>query len=261
MKTTFSQLWTRRQERFNGLVERCAPGTHRQLASDIARLNLSPESLVLDVAAGSGAFISRMQALGLKNFTAIELNHEDFKLAGIPVHSFDLNEDFAHNIESQFDLITAVEIIEHLDNPRHFLRELRKLLKPGGCLVVTSPNVEHWIARLKFLIRGEPKHFGLVDIETQRHISPILSYQMKQMFREIGFAQSLLTSAGSFWGPLKALVHKPLGWLVKAFSRGCKEDGEILVFVARAVERDQAVAGGNSRYFAAKDFVLADHKL
>ncbi len=261
MKSKLSTLWTKRQERFNGLVERCAPGTHRQLAKHIACLGLPQDSLVLDVAAGSGAFIERMRATGLKNFMAIELNHKDFQIKGVPVHSFDLNADFAQNISMQFDLITAVEIIEHLDNPRHFLRELRKLLKPGGHLVITSPNVEHWMARLKFLIKGEPKHFGLVDIQTQRHISPILSYQMNHMFREIGFAQSLLTSAGTFWGPLKAVIHKPLGWLLKSFSGGCKEDGEILVFIAQAVERETTLAGGDSHYFAAKDFVLADHRL
>lgn len=261
MSNGFSNLWINRQERFDGLVERCAPGTHRRLAEELAKLNLPKDIAILDVAAGSGAFIGRMKAQGFRDFTAIELNHEDFQLKDIPVHSFDLNQEFASKISRQFDLITAVEIIEHLDNPRHFLREIRKLLKPGGHLIVTSPNVEHWISRLKFMIKGEPKHFGLVDIQTQRHISPVLSFQMNYMFREIGFTGQLQTSAGSFWGPLKAMVYKPLGWIFKALSKGCKEDGEILVFVAKADQKDENLSGGNSHYFAAKEFALADHKL
>ncbi len=256
-----SGLWVRRQERFEGLVERCAPGGHRGLAEIIQGLGLSPESKVLDVAAGSGAFLARLRAQGFRDLSAIELDVADFKLSGIPVKSVDLNRPFAEQFDQRFDLITAVEIIEHLDNPRHLLKELHSLLKPGGTLVVTVPNTEQWIARLKFLIKGEPKHFGLADIESQRHISPILSFQMEYMFREIGYQLQRLTSVGNFWGTFKDPLFTLLGKVVKLFIRGCRLDGEMLVFVAKAGEPAASLKGRDSRYFEAANYALADDKL
>ncbi|MBC7660081.1 MAG: class I SAM-dependent methyltransferase [Chitinophagaceae bacterium] len=256
-----SGLWIRRQERFEGLVERCAPGAHRALAAEIAALNLPREARILDVAAGSGAFLARLRALGFANLHGIELDIKDFKLDSIPIESFDLNLDFADRYNEKFDLITAVEIIEHLDNPRHFLRELRKLLRPGGYLLVTCPNTEQWIARFKFLIKGEPKHFGLDDIKSQRHISPILSFQMLYMFQEIGYKLDRMTSVGSFWGPLKAALYEPLGMLVSLFMRGNKEPREINVYIAKQSDPTEDLQGQNSRYFESKNFDIADHQL
>lgn len=244
-----STLWKLKQERFEGLVERCAPGGHRRITELLCSLNLPKDSKILDVAAGNGAFLARLRSLGFQDFSGIELDQANFQLKNVSLKSYDLNLPFAHNYTEKFDLITAVEIIEHLDNPRHLLRELRKLLRPGGLLVVTTPNIEHWIARLKFALKGEIKHFELVDIEKQRHISPILSYQMEYMFREIGFQVEQRCSGGCFWGPLKNLLMAPLGLALKPFFRGIQESGEMLIYVGRANEPEKGLCGASSLYF------------
>jgi SAM-dependent methyltransferase len=43
-------------------------------------------------------------------------------------------------LDERFDSITAGEIIEHLDNPRQFLADCYQILKPGGRLIISTPN-------------------------------------------------------------------------------------------------------------------------
>jgi SAM-dependent methyltransferase len=44
-----------------------------------------------------------------------------------------------------FDVVTAFDIIEHVADPASLLAQIRKVLKPGGVLVLTTPDTSHWL--------------------------------------------------------------------------------------------------------------------
>jgi 2-polyprenyl-3-methyl-5-hydroxy-6-metoxy-1,4-benzoquinol methylase len=50
--------------------------------------------------------------------------------------------------ERRYDVITAFDIIEHLDQPLQFLEDARRLLAPGAHLVLSTPDVDHWLRPL-----------------------------------------------------------------------------------------------------------------
>lgn len=89
----------------------------------------------------------------------------------------------------------GVEIIEHLEAPRAFLREIHRLLAPGGLAIVTTPNISSLPSRLVFLATGcfdlfVPFEGRLKDAyseEADGHISPIPNWMMRYFLRELGY--------------------------------------------------------------------------
>jgi len=207
--------WTLEKSTYKGLVMRCAPGTHEAAMSLLLRHN-PPRSSVLDLASGSGAMLARLFDYGFTDLYAVERDAEQFQLAGIKPCTVDLNSEFCRQFDRRFALITAVEIIEHLDCPRDFLRQVRALLDEGGYLLLTTPNVSSWVGRIYFLLWGKLRWFDETQYKPLRHISPIIDVQMRFMLNENAFELVDFTSAGSFYGPLKRVVTAPVGLFFRA---------------------------------------------
>ncbi|HET6266447.1 MAG TPA: methyltransferase domain-containing protein [Acidobacteriota bacterium] len=150
---------------------RSAVGLHDSLFAYFSR-EFPKDVSILDCAAGTGLWVARLLKAGYTRIQAIELDEKSYE-GGAPCRVIDLDTDFSDSYSEQFDVITAIEIIEHMENPTHFLRECRKLLKPGGALILTTPNIESVPSRIKLLFKGKVKHFGKGDDPT--HISPIIS--------------------------------------------------------------------------------------
>ena len=169
---------------YKGHAIHALPGLHDFLADKVVG-HCEQGSAVLDLAAGSGAMSLRLQDLGFK-VTATDYVSENFKLESVPFIQADLNGNFASAYPHQFDAVVASEIIEHLENPRHFAREIFKLLKPGGRLIVSTPNVENAGAKASFIRSGHFLWFDEHDYEGQGHITPLTQWQMTRSFSEAG---------------------------------------------------------------------------
>jgi 2-polyprenyl-3-methyl-5-hydroxy-6-metoxy-1,4-benzoquinol methylase len=146
-------------------------------------------SAILDCGAGSGAWTTALGARGYSDLHAIDRNAEAFR-ARTPFAPVDLNARFADAVAGAFgprlyDLITAIEVIEHLESPSLFLRECRRLVAPNGALLLTSPNPESAPARLMFLATGRLRHFDLHGDPT--HITPMFPALLARIAPACGF--------------------------------------------------------------------------
>lgn len=65
--------------------------------------------------------------------------------------------------DDSIDHIVACEIIEHMRSPHSFLREIRRVLKPGGILIVTTPNICCLKNRIKLLCGKFPVNVAMAD--------------------------------------------------------------------------------------------------
>src|SRR5580692_4676233 len=97
---------------YGGLKIHAASNLHKSCLSVIDKLALPSQAKALDLGAGEGAFTQRLLERGY-NVAAVELDPARFKLDAAHC-SLDLNLDFSDKLAHQFDLIVAIEIVEHL---------------------------------------------------------------------------------------------------------------------------------------------------
>jgi SAM-dependent methyltransferase len=99
-------------------------------------------------------------------------------------HRCDLSREALPFSSGEVDWIFAIEVIEHLENPRFFVREAIRVLKAGGKLVLTTPNNSSFRARLSLLLRGWFPSFSEDVYRTSGHITAVLPLDLRRMARE-----------------------------------------------------------------------------
>lgn len=220
------------EENYKGLRIYALPGLHEFVAARAAEV-LPRGARVLDVAAGSGALSQRLLDQGYA-VTAVDLVGENFRLHGrVPFHEANLDEDFAARLlpAGSLDGIFAVEIIEHLENPRHFLRQCHRLLSPGGRLLLSTPNPDNPISRALFICYHHFQWFTEKDYRGQGHITAVPERVLRQLCEESGFDIHWLGSFGDPYAHMRWWKMKLLARHLETFSRGPSQRGEILTAV------------------------------
>ena len=85
------------------------------------------------------------------------------------------------------DVTAAVEVIEHLENPRAFVRELTRITRPGGWIVVTTPNQLSGLSLLTLAVKGRFSAFQERDYPAHR--TALLEIDLRRIAAECGIEQ------------------------------------------------------------------------
>lgn len=149
---------------------------------------LDPSS-ALDVGCWTGAFLESLQASGI-SATGLELNTDSAATAralGFDVVVADLEADaWAQSLDiERFDVVTYLDVLEHLVRPDRALAQTREILTPDGHVVASIPNVAHVSLRLSLLV-GQFRYAddGLLD---RTHLRFFTRQSIEQLFREAGY--------------------------------------------------------------------------
>lgn len=106
-----------------------------------------------EASCGNGASSNRLHELGF-DVTCSTFTDKPNLVPGIDWRAgVDLNQRLPFADES-FDFVVLQEVIEHLENPAHVVREFNRVLKPGGRWILTTPNSSCMRSRLHFLLSG-----------------------------------------------------------------------------------------------------------
>jgi len=104
-----------------------------------------------------------------------EFHRVDFDTGRIPVE-----DGFA-------DVVAAVETIEHLENPRAFVRELVRVTKPGGWVAITTPNNLSLLSKLTLVVKNQFNAFQAGSYPA--HISALLEIDLRRIAAECGLIE------------------------------------------------------------------------
>lgn len=136
----FAQCTTGLQEEYFAIVERYArvsPGTY------------------CDVGCGPGGVVKVAQDKGW-NATGVEISAwavREGKKLGLDIYEGTLfDASFPAN---HFDAVSMFDVLEHLTSPLEYLREIHRILRPGGVLVIETPNVDGFFTRFVYRERAD----------------------------------------------------------------------------------------------------------
>ena len=115
-------------------------------------LTFPKESVVLDAPCGDGSLAAALQHSGY-DAHGVDINAAGARLLGSAYHDADLNGRLPF-ADASFDVALSIEGIEHLENRFAYLRELRRVLKPHGTLILTTPNIVGVRSRVRFFGSG-----------------------------------------------------------------------------------------------------------
>jgi ubiquinone/menaquinone biosynthesis C-methylase UbiE len=177
-----------------------APLAHEAIHDTVVRiLEKEKRGPLLDVPAGEGALAARLIATGFE-VSCCDLYPEIFRLAGVGIRQGDLNGDLPFDNHS-FDFVTCLEGLEHIENPQQAIREFARVLRAGGTVIVSIPNILNIEERLKWLLYGYTSHFKPMTRahvarlraeydnreEIAAHVNPIGYSELRYILEKYGF--------------------------------------------------------------------------
>jgi ubiquinone/menaquinone biosynthesis C-methylase UbiE len=186
------------------------------------------ELLHLDIGSGAGDLVKLLKNHLNTKASCCDYTDKLIQLPGQKVDIVDLNikKELPYQ-DSAFDIVTATEVIEHLEDFRAILREMYRVLKPGGICVLSTPNILSLNSRLRNLWFGFAELMGPLPLQNRKiescagHINPISIFYIMHALHELNFNQidfavdkyqrSGMGKAIILWLPIK-LVGSKIWW-------------------------------------------------
>lgn len=166
------------------------------LSDDMRRVferHISRVDSCLDVGCGDGRTAGRWLNSHTRRYTGVDISSRAVEMArSIGLDAICI-EDAAilPFSDSSFDVVVCLEVLEHLFDPQLAAREIARVLRAGGILLATVPNVSHWKSRVDLAVRARwnPRGDQLSVAQPWRdpHIRFFTPSSLSRMLLESGF--------------------------------------------------------------------------
>jgi 2-polyprenyl-3-methyl-5-hydroxy-6-metoxy-1,4-benzoquinol methylase len=174
--------------------------------------------VVVDVGCGAGRF--RAALSNPARYVGVDAVRYDEFPSGAGFLLADLDHDAVPLEDDTADTVVALETIEHLENPRRFMRELTRIVRPGGTVLVSTPNQVSLLSLLTVVTKHRFNAFQ--DRDYPAHRTALLEIDLRRMAEECRLVR--VETRFTFRGrvPLVA-AHYP-AWLSRRFPRALSDN-------------------------------------
>ncbi len=164
---------------------------------------------VLDLGCGDGDYAYHLQQMGF-DVLAGDMDVGRFRYKDrIRFQKCNITEKLPFSDKS-FDFIVLAEVIEHLKNPYSVVKELMRVLRPKGRMVLSTPNILNLKSRVRFLVEGCWEYFREIPLEHSQnpkeviwnlHVIPWRYHDLEYLLHDNGLEiESVSTSKYEGWG-------------------------------------------------------------
>lgn len=162
------------------------------VAAALSRRGAGGELLV-DVGCGGGRLWQHLRGRYARCVGVDLIRYEELP-AEVEFRRAELNRETVSLPDACADTVVAVETIEHLENPRAFVRELARLVRPGGWVVVTTPNQQSLLSLLTLVVKGRFSAFQ--DMHYPAHLTALLEIDLRRIAGEAGLVETEIVYSG-----------------------------------------------------------------
>lgn len=117
-----------------------------------------PKGKVLDLGCGDGDYSIALKEMGF-DIVAADIDKKRFEYSEQILFQYcDITKDMPFP-DHTFDYLLLMEVVEHLRNPYEVLPEINRIIKPGGSIILSTPNILNLKSRWRFLFEGAYEYF------------------------------------------------------------------------------------------------------
>lgn len=176
----------------------------RNLIFDLfAKYKVSYESKIFDFGCGSGYLVGELQKMGYNAF-GVDFEKEAIRYglnSGIKNLTVGTGEKIDH-LDRSFDLVTILDVLEHIENERSLMVELVRILKPGGKIIITVPAYQ-WMWGIQDEVAHHYRRYIMKSILKLVKDYPSLSVVKNTYFNTFLFLPVAIVRLVSKWFSLK----------------------------------------------------------
>ena len=188
-----------------------------RLAKIIAIVTAARPQTLADIGSGRGFLLDRLADRGLTGMVGVDV-FDDVASDRWDYRAADITERLPLN-DASMECVVAGEIIEHVPNPDHLVREVRRVLVPGGTFVLSTPNLVSWANRVLV-------PFGIQPLGTETSSEVALGRRLR-----------VLGQGNQVQGHLKVFSHRALREILERYGFTVLQRHGVPAFFPAPVDR------------------------
>jgi SAM-dependent methyltransferase len=186
---------------------------------------------VLDIPCGSGGFAEHLATKGAE-CVAVDIvptyEHRPMVVA-------DMNLPLPF-VDESFDMVISIEGIEHIHSAFHLLQECYRILKSGGKLILSTPNIQNIRSRIKFMLRGTLYWFDPYEIMRMGHVNVVPYFLLKHFLKVSGFKAISVQANENVFPHLSAPICRLMQrWFSKSHADDLEQNSITLLNAANLI--------------------------